>query len=307
MDALAETVRRRTRNQMRPYWSGQLQISLVSFRVNLFTGTESKSDIRFHQISRRTGERIRHQKVSAEEGPVENSDIVKGYEYAKGQYVTIEPEEIEHLRLPTRKAIEVSQFVDAKEINPEYFEKPYFVAPSDDIQTEAFAVVRKALLETGKAALGKISFSGREHIVAVMPSPDDNLPGMMAYLLRYADELRKPAEFFGSIKKVAIEEDQLALAEELIKRKAAKFDPSKFKDQYEVALRELVDAKVRNAPIPQEEPEPQSPKVINLMDALRRSISEGQPKTAAKKPSESTQEGIALVKPAKSGKRRKSA
>ena len=109
---------------MRPYWSGQLQISLVSFGVSLFTATDSKSEIRFHQISRRTGERVRHQKVSADEGPVENSDIVKGYEYAKGQYVTIEPEEIENLRLPTRKAIEVSQFVDAKEITPNSSRSP---------------------------------------------------------------------------------------------------------------------------------------------------------------------------------------
>jgi DNA end-binding protein Ku len=293
---------------MRPYWSGQIQISLVSFGVNLFTATESKSDIRFHQISRRTGERIRHQKVSAEEGPVENADIVKGYEYAKGQYVTIEPEEIENLRLPTRKAIEVSQFVDAKEIAPEFFEKPYFVAPSDDVQAEAFAVVRKALQETGKVALGKISFSGREHIIAVAPHPDDNLPGLLAYVLRYADELRKPAEFFGNIKKVAVDEEQLSLAEMLIKRKAAKFDSSKFKDQYEVALRELVEAKVKNAPIPQQEPAPKSAKVINLMDALRKSISDGQ-KPAVKKPSQSarSEEGIALVKSPKPTKRRKSA
>ena len=294
---------------MRPYWSGQIQISLVSFGVSLFTATDSKSDIRFHQISRKTGERIRHQKVSSEEGPVENSDIVKGYEYSKGQYVTIEPEEIEHLRLPTRKAIEVAQFVDAKEINPEFFEKPYFVAPSDDIQSEAFAVVRKALQDTGKVALGKISFSGREHIVALAPYSDDDLPGMMAYLLRYSDELRKPADFFGHIKKAAVEEDQLSLAEELIKRKTAKFDPSKFKDQYETALRELVEAKVRNAPIPQEEPAPKTAKVINLMDALRKSIAEGQ-KPAVKKPSQSTpaeEKGIELVKPPKAAKRRKSA
>ena len=177
--------------------------------------------------------------------PVENSDIVKGYEYAKGQYVTIEPEEIEHLRLPTRKAIEVAQFVDAKEINPEFFEKPYFVAPSDDIQSEAFAVVRKALQDTGKVALGKISFSGREHIVASRTLSRRRLPGMMAYLLRYSDELRKPADFFGNIKKSNVDEDQLSLAEMLIKRKTAKFDPSKFKDQYEAALRELVEAKVQ--------------------------------------------------------------
>jgi len=293
---------------MRPYWSGQIQISLVSFGVNLFTATESKGEIRFHQISRRTGERIRHQKVSADEGPVENSDIVKGYEYAKGQYITIEPEEIENLRVPTRKAIDVSQFVDAKEIDPEFFEKPYFVAPADDVQAEAFAVVRKALQTAGKVAVGKISFSGREHIVAVAPSPDDKLPGMMAYVLRYADELRKPAEFFGSIKKVTVDEEQLSLAEMLIKRKAAKFDPEKFKDGYEAALRELVEAKVKHAPIPQQEPAAKSAKVINLMDALRKSISDGQ-KPAVKKPSQSapSEEGIALVKPRKPTKRRKSA
>ncbi len=295
---------------MRPYWSGQLQISLVSFGVSLFTATDSKADIRFHQISRKTGERVRHQKVSAEEGPVENSDIVKGYEYAKGQYVTIEPDEINNLRLPTRKAIEVSQFVDAKELGPEYFEKPYYVAPSDDIQSEAFAVVRKALQESKKIALGKISFSGREHIIAVAPYPDDDLPGLMAYTLRYGDELRKPAEFFGNIKKANVEEEQLQLAEELIKRKTAKFDPSKFKDQYETALRELVEAKVGNAPIPQEEPAPQQAKVINLMDALRKSIADGgQKSVAAKKPSQSaeTEKGIALVKPPKATKKRKSA
>ena len=295
---------------MRPYWSGQLQISLVSFGVSLFTATDSKADIRFHQISRTTGERVRHQKVSSgDEAPVENSDIVKGYEYAKGQYVTIEPEEINNLRLPTRKAIEVSQFVDAKEIGPEYFEKPYYVAPSDDIQSEAFAVVRKALKESKKAALGKISFSGREHIIAVVPYPDDDLPGLMAYTLRYNDELRKPADFFGNIKKANVEEEQLSLAEELIKRKTAKFDAAKFKDQYETALRELVEAKVRNAPIPQEEPAPAAPKVINLMDALRKSISEGQKSVAAKKPSQSAEaeKGIALVKPPKATKKRKSA
>ena len=131
---------------------------------------------------------------------------------------------------------------------------------------------------------------------------------MMAYLLRYSDELRKPADFFGSIKKSNVDEDQLSLAEMLIKRKSAKFDPAKFKDQYETALRELVDAKVRNAPIPQEEPAPASPKVINLMDALRRSISEGQ-KPAIKKPSQTapSEKGIELVKPPKASKRRKSA
>src|SRR5277367_6249611 len=129
----------------RPFWSGHIQISLVSFGVKLFPATEAKSEIRFHQLSRKTGERIRHQKVSGDEGPVEKSDIVKGYEYRKGEYISIEPEEIENLRIPSPHNLVVTQFVDAGELDPAFFEKPYFVVPEDDVQAEAFAVVRKAL------------------------------------------------------------------------------------------------------------------------------------------------------------------
>src|ERR1700742_343273 len=224
----------------RPYWSGHIQISLVSFGVNFFTATESKNEIRFHQLSRRTGERIKHQKVSGEEGPVEKSDIVKGYEYRKGEYISIEPEEIENLRIPSRHTLEVTQFVDSEELGPEFFEKPYFVVPENDVQAEAFAVVRKALQTTKKVALGKIAFGGREHLVAIAAPADEKLAGMMAYTMRYAEELRDPAEYFGEIKKVSVEEDQLSLAKELIKRKAGKFAPEKFKDEYEAALREMV-------------------------------------------------------------------
>ena len=288
----------------RPYWSGQIQISLVSFGVNLFTATESKAEIRFHQLSRKTGERIKHQKVSGEEGPVEKGDIVKGFEYRKGEYVTIEPEEIENLRIPSRHNLEVTQFVDYDEISPAFFEKPYFVAPESDTQAEAFAVVRKALQSTKKVALGKIAFGGREHLVAVMPNDDDKLPGMMAYVMRYDEELRKPAEYFDKIKKVTIDDDQLSLAKELIKRKAAKFAPDKFKDEYENALRAMVEAKVNNAPIPKEEPAPTSGKVINLMDALRKSVEKDT--GAEKKPAASaSKKGISLVKP--KAQKRKSA
>src|ERR1700744_4530557 len=199
----------------RPYWSGQIQISLVSFGVKLFTATETKSEIRFHQLSRKTGERIKHQKVSDDEGPVEKSDIVKGYEYRKGEYISIEPEEIEHLRIPSRHTLEVTQFVVSDDLAPEFFENPYFVVPENDVQAEAFAVVRKALQTTKKIALGKIAFSGREHLIAVSAATDDKLPGMMAYTMRYADELRNPKEYFEDIKKVAVDEDQLSLAKEL--------------------------------------------------------------------------------------------
>jgi DNA end-binding protein Ku len=293
----------------RPFWSGHIQISLVSFGVNLFPATEAKSEIRFHQLSRKTGERIRHQKVSASDAEgdtpgekVEKDEIVKGYEYRKGEYVIIEPSEIENLRIPSRSTLAVTQFVDLKELDPEFYEKPYFVVPDGDQQTEAFTVIREALHSTGKAAIGKIAFSGREHLVAISAPPEakEDTPsarGMMAYTLRYAEELRKPAAYFSEIKKVAIDDDQLSLAKELIKRKAGKFDPEKFTDEYEAALKALVEAKVSNAPIPQEEAAPKSAKVINLMDALRQSVKSDEAAPSAKKKPSVAEKGISLVKP----------
>src|SRR5580658_11092767 len=195
----------------RPYWSGPIQISLVSFGVSLYVATESKSRINFHQISRSTGERVRHQKVlessvdSDEAAVVGKDEIVKGYEYRKGEYVIIEPSEIANLRVPSKHTVEIQQFVALDEVPPEYLEKPYFVVPENDIQAEAFAVVRTALAKTKKAALGKIAFSGREHILALTAAPGDE-PGMMAYTMRYQEELRKPAEYFADIKKVKIDE-----------------------------------------------------------------------------------------------------
>ena len=306
----------------RPYWNGQIQISLVSFTVNLFVATESKGELHFHQISRETGERVRHQKVLASaieqtpdeaKDPVAKSDIVKGYEYAKGQYVTIEPEEIEHLRVPSKHTVEITQFVSLDELAPEYFEKPYFVVPENDLQAEAFAVVRRALEKTNKAALGKIPFGDREHVLAITAAPDS--AGMMAYTMRYQEELRDPAEYFRDIKKVSINEDSLDLAETLIKKKAAKFDPSKFVDGYEAALKELVEAKVTHAPIPKDEaPKLRRNNVVNLMDALRESL-DGKETTSTEakriKAASAPKKGIALVKPsahtAKSHAKRKSA
>jgi DNA end-binding protein Ku len=292
----------------RPYWSGQIQISLVSFGVKLFVATEARSDIHFHQIDRKSGERVRHQKVlaSAVESspdeaadPVERSQIVKGYEYSKGQYVTIEPEELEHLRVPSKRVMEVTQFVDQEEISPEFFEKPYFVIPENDAQTEAFLTVRKALVDTKKIALSKIAFAGREHIVALAPAGTDAHGGMMAYTLRYAAELRKEADYFRDVKSMPVSKDSLDLAQELIKRKAGAFEPDKFVDGYEAAVKELVEAKLQHAPIPKDEaPKPARGKVINLMDALRKSVQgrETESKHPEKKPE--VRKGPTLVKSA---------
>ncbi len=317
---------------IRPYWTGQIQISLVQFGVKLFVATEAKSEIRFHQISRSTGERVRHQKVlasavdngavSEDAGPaavVEKDEIVKGYEYRKGEYVTIEPKELDQLRVPSKHTMEITQFVDASDVDPEFYEKPYFVIPENDAQAQAFAVVRQALKETKKIALTKIAFSGREHVVALSPTQDDSYGGMMAYTMRYAQELRDPKEYFRDVKKPEVDEDSLDLAKQLIKRKAAKFDPTKFVDGYEVALKELVEAKVQNAPIPRDEvPAARPSNVVNLMDALRKSVgsvkaedveAEAPKKKPAKEPA--TAKGITLVasgqpaaKPAKASKRK---
>ena len=309
----------------RPYWSGHIQISLVSFGVKLFVATESKSEIRFHQISRSTGERVRHQKVLASAleqapdeaaAPVEKDEIVKGYEYRKGEYVIIEPSEIANLRVPSKHTVEVTQFVSLDELAPEYLEKPYFVVPENDVQAEAFAVVRAGLAKAKKAGLGKIAFGGREHILAITATPEDD-GGMMAYTMRYQEELRSPAEYFHDIKKVKVDEDSLELAESLIKKRSAKFDPSKFKDGYEVALKELVEAKIHHLPVPVDEaPAPQRGKVISLMDALRKSITSADaPPPAGKKkpaaaetaklfPEPGEKNGLSLVKtPAKSAGR----
>jgi DNA end-binding protein Ku len=288
-------------------------VSLVSFGVQLFVATESKNQISFHQISRSTGERVRHQKVlqsavdsdSENVGPVVGRDeIVKGYEYRKGEYIIIEPSELENLRVPSKHTIEVNQFVGFDELLPEYIEKPYFVVPENDSQAEAFAVIREALQKSGKVAIGKVSFAGREHIVAIRPAGDEAHGGMMAYTLRYSNELRSEREYFRDLQKIEIDEESLELAESLIAKKSTKLDLSKFEDGYEVAVKELVQAKVNKQPVPKDEVEQPRGNVVNLMDALRKSLGgadSGSSKRVPKKPAASvkdeSKEGIGLVKP----------
>ncbi|MEA2261823.1 MAG: end-binding protein Ku [Acidobacteriaceae bacterium] len=296
----------------RPYWTGRIQVSLVSFGVQLFVATESKNQISFHQISRSTGERVRHQKVlqsavdsdSETAGPAVGKDeIVKGYEYRKGEYILIEPSELENLRVPSKHTIEVNQFVELDELLPEYIEKPYFVVPENDSQAEAFAVIRQALQKSGKVAIGKVSFAGREHIVAIRPAGNEAHGGMMAYTLRYSNELRNEREYFRDLQKVDINEESLELAETLIVKKSTKLDLSKFEDGYEVAVKELIEAKVNKQPVPKDEVAQPRGNVVNLMDALRKSVGgadSGSSKRVPKKPvaslKDESKKGIGLVK-----------
>lgn len=290
----------------RPFWSGQLKISLVSFGVQLYPAVDAQSGVSFHQIDRATGQRVRHMKVVNEDEPVENAEIVKGYEYTKGKYIAIEPDEIKNLRVPTNRTIEIHQFVDAGELAPALFEKPYFVLPDPREPQEAFAVVRKAMEQTGKMAVGEMAFGGREHLVS-FAVPNDKSRGLMAYTMRYAEELRRTEEYFSGITPVEVDKKQLAMATDLIRAYSAPFHFAEYKDDYEAALRELVEAKQKNMPLPVEEEAAAPTQTIGLMDALRRSLEETKPATPSKKPPASAKKGPELVKEAKQAKRKRSA
>jgi DNA end-binding protein Ku len=277
----------------RPYWSGQFKVSLVSFGIQLFPATDSQSGVTFHQIDRSTGERIRHLNVIDDDQPVENSEIVKGYEYTKGKYLIVEPDEIANLRIETKNVIDVQQFVNTDELPLALFEKPYFVVPEPKESQDAFAVVRKAMEEAGKAAIGEITFGGREHLVAIAVPDNRAEPGLMAYVLRYGEELRDSKEYFSqipAIQKNQIDKKQLTMATQLIEAYSHPFHLDAFKDDYETALRELIKAKQKNAPLPLEEKGTRPAKVINLMDALRQSVSKAKRPVASERRSGSRNE-----------------
>jgi DNA end-binding protein Ku len=280
----------------RPYWSGQMKISLVSFGIQLYPAINTRAGVTFHQIDRDSGQRIHHRNVVAdEEEAVDKSQIVKGYEYTKGKYLVVEPDELAKLRIPTRSVIEVHQFVDISELHPALFEKPYFVRPDMKESIDAFAVVRKAMEENQKAAIGEIAYGGREHLIAIAVPPENPQKGLMAYTLRYADELRRGEEYFADLpdfSALQVDKKQLAMANELVRAYSAPFQLSEFRDDYEHALRELIEAKQKNLPLPLEEEKAKPTKVINLMDALRESVTQAKravarekrpPKTAQKK------------------------
>jgi DNA end-binding protein Ku len=285
----------------RPFWSGQFKISLVSFGIQLFPATNPQAGISFHQVDRASGKRVRHQNVVDEDQPIENSEIVKGYEYSKGKYLIVEPDEIEKLRFPTKNTIEISQFVNLEELPLALFEKPYFAVPDPKESSEAFAVVRKAMEQAKKAAVGEIAFGGREHLVAFAVPSDKSgpgLPGLMAYTLRYSEELRASGDYFGQITAVEIDKRQLAMAADLIRAYSAPFEFDSYKDDYENALRELIEAKQKKMPLPLEEEHQPRPKVVNFMDALRRSVDEAKDQES-KRAATPPKKGPALVGAAK--------
>ena len=254
----------------RAYWSGRIRLALVSIPVEIVPATRTSSRIAFHQIHEPSGKRIRYEKVVPGLGPVDTDDIVKGYEVDKGKYVLLTDEEIAEVKLEARKSIELVQFVDQSEIDPIYFERPFYILPDEDDEDalEAYAVLRDALRKTGKVGLGQIVVRGQGSVVAIKPCGK----GLLMETLRYAHEVKKADSTFDSIPATKVDSDLIALAEDLIGRKASGFHPEKFKDSYNAALRELIDAKREKRPPREIEEAPPASNVINLMDALKRSV-----------------------------------
>lgn len=267
----------------RPTWSGSIQISLVSIEVRIYPATRPPRQVEFHMIDRRTHQRIHHRNMD-ESGEVEKADLVKGFEYARNKYIEIDPGELKALRLPTAQTLQIQQFVRRDEIRPLLYDRPYFIAPRNTAQTKALGIMRRALDETGTYGIGEVAFSGREHLVAIGASPDSKQKGLMLYLLRYAEELRDAKEVVGSITEPSTSSQELALAKQLIEGSTTKFDLRAYKDDYEAAVVKLVNAKRKGKRLPETEPERPRTKVVNIMDALRKSLAE-HPAKKKKSPS----------------------
>jgi DNA end-binding protein Ku len=230
-----------------------------------------------HSSSLHLAPQAREVDESPAQHTVERADIVKGYEYEKGKYAIIEPAELKNLRLAGKKTIEISQFSRASEVDPTLYEKPYFVMPKAGPQAIAFAVMRQGMIDNGMVGVGEIVFSGRQHLMTLAPPHDPQQPGMMLYTLRFATELRNARDYAVDTGANKADSAQLGLAKQLIDAYTQPFEVSKFKDHYEEALRELVEAKMKNLPAPEPEVEKKPSKVVDLMEALRKSLAQAAP------------------------------
>ena len=252
----------------RAYWKGYLKLSLVSCPIALFPATSEREKISFHQINKNTGHRIKYQKIDAESGDeVKSADIIKGYQVGKGEYLEIEPEELEAIAIESKRTIDIDEFVPRKDIDELYFNSPYYIVPDGQVGQQAFAVIREAIRQEGMVAIGKVVFTSREHVIAL----EARGKGLLGVTLRYPYEVRKEEEYFDDIPDEKLPKDMLDLAKHIVDSKKAEWKPERFEDQYEDALNELLKKKQSGQKI--EAPREREPsKVANLMDALRRSV-----------------------------------
>ena len=261
----------------RPIWRGQIRLALVSIPVELFPATKSGASIQFHQVHEPSGKRIKYEKVVPGIGPVDRDEIMKGYEVSKGQYVLLDPEEIEKVKLESKKTLDLVQFVDNGDIDAMYFEKPYYVVPADDLAEDAFVVLREALRKAKKIGIGQLAMRGQEYVVAIKPCGK----GLLMETLRYADEVNKANSYFREIGDTKPDEDMLDIASMLIERKTGEFDASEFHNRYIDALKELIreKQKAKGGRVIQdpdaEAPPPKGSNVIDLMAALKKSLESG--------------------------------
>ncbi len=271
----------------RALWKGQLRLSLVSIPVEIHSARRSDRKITFRQIHKPSGKRVRYEKSVTGVGPVKSADIMKGYEVSKDEYVLLEPDEIDAIKLETKKTLELVQFVDGSEIAPIWFDRPYYVVPTDDLAEDAYRVVRDALRNSGKVGLGQLTMRGREALCAIRPCGD----GLLMETLHYEDDIRDAEPMFSGIEDDPADADLLQVATELIDRKTAPFDAGAFEDHYAAALRDLVDRKVKSRKTPrattdESDERPEATNVVDLMDALRASLkgSKAGGKASAAKP-----------------------
>jgi DNA end-binding protein Ku len=286
----------------RAYWKGYLKLSLVSCPIALFPATTEREKISFHQINEETGNRVRYRKVDAETGDeVPNDNIIKGYEVAKGEYIELDPEELEAVAIESKRTLEIEQFVPKEDIDELYLRDPYYIVPDGDVGQQAFAVIRDAIHKEGVVALGKVVFTTREHVIAL--EPRDN--GMVGVTLRYPYEVRQAKDYFDVIEDEKVPKDMLDLAVHIVESKKGEFEPEKFEDEYENALKEVLRKKQKGERIERPK-EPARTNVVNLMEALRQSVKEGGGSTARRKVSGSPA-GRPIKKPSRSVARHRKA
>jgi DNA end-binding protein Ku len=253
----------------RAYWKGSLKLSLVSCPVLLYPASTSADKTRFHMINKETGNRLKQQMVDAETGDIVDGDRkARGYELTKGAYVEIEKDELDAVQIESNHTIDIDSFVPKDEIDKRYLNHPYYIAPDGKAGVDAFAVIRDAMKDQDRVALARIVLTNREHIIAIEPLGK----GLLGTTLRYPYELRDEGEYFDDIKSPKISKDMIELAGHILKTKAAHFDPSKFKDEYETALKKLVKRKAAGKPVKAAEREEKPDNVISLMDALKQSL-----------------------------------
>jgi DNA end-binding protein Ku len=253
----------------RAYWKGYLRLSLVSCPIALYPAASSSERVSFNRINKKTGNRLRQQLIDGETGdPVEKDDIGKGYEVAKGEYILVEDEEVEKLKIESTHTIDIDSFVPRAEIDDRYMDTPYYIAPTDKVGQEAFAVIRDVIRDKKMVALGRVVLARREHIV--MLEAFDN--GLLGTTLRYAYEVRDAKGYFEDVPDLKLPKEMKDLAAHIVDSKAGHFDPASFEDRYETALVEMLRAKQAGRVIQQPKEEPAPARVVNLMDALRASI-----------------------------------